>query len=182
MKDTQGLNVLVMGVSGSGKTTIGRMLAQELAGEFIDGDDLHPQNNIDKMRQGIPLNDGDRQPWLSKVAECFATAKRQGKIRVIACSALKRQYRDVLRSGDSKLCTLFLNPDPQLLKKRMLSREHFMPTALLQSQLDTLESPTGEGLTFEYQSASGDISAQHITSAFLSWLLEERIYNGKQEI
>jgi len=128
--------VVVMGVSGTGKTTIGRALADALGVPFVEGDDLHPEANKRKMAAGIPLTDDDRAPWLDLVAaELDAPA-------VVACSALKRRYRDRLRQAAPDLALVYLHGAPELLAARMEGREgHFMPTSLLRSQLETLEVP-----------------------------------------
>ena len=128
--------LVVMGVSGSGKTTVGSALAQRLGWTFLDADDLHPPANIAAMAAGHPLTDAERAPWLDAVAEWV-----QGhRPCVVACSALRRRYRDVLR-GDGVLF-VYLEADPALLAARLGRRTgHFMPPSLLGSQLDTLEPP-----------------------------------------
>lgn len=138
------INVLVMGVSGSGKSTIGIALAQAINGRFVDGDDLHPESNIEKMQSGQPLNDDDRAPWLEKIAKEYISAKQRTESLIIACSALKLSYREILRTSDSNLITVFIDVDRDVLLRRMQERDHFMPPELLQSQLDTLEHPKGE--------------------------------------
>lgn len=135
-------HILVMGVSGSGKTTVAHALAQRLGLEMIEGDDLHPPANVEKMRAGIPLTDEDRRPWLEHLAAVLADrhSRRQGT--VLACSALKRAYRDVLRAGIPPEEAFFiqLGADPDTLRERMASRTgHFMPPDLLDSQLAALE-------------------------------------------
>jgi carbohydrate kinase (thermoresistant glucokinase family) len=129
--------VVVMGVSGSGKSTVGAALADALGVRFVDGDSLHPAANVAKMAAGIPLDDADRAPWLDAVAAVLA----EGSV-VIACSALRRVYRDRLRAAAPTLELVFLDGSRQLLASRMAARPgHFMPTALLDSQLATLEVP-----------------------------------------
>ncbi len=131
--------VVVMGVSGTGKSTIGRALADALEVPFVEGDDLHPRANRDKMAQGIPLTDADRAPWLD------AVAAELGRPVVVACSALKLRYRERLREAAPDLSLVYLHGTPELLAARMEGREgHFMPTSLLRSQLDTLEAPDGD--------------------------------------
>lgn len=131
--------IVVMGVSGTGKSTIGRALADALALPFVEGDDLHPEANHAKMAAGIPLTDDDRAPWLD------AVAGELGRPVVVACSALKKRYRDRLREAAPELRLVFLHGTAELLAARMEGREgHFMPTSLLRSQLDTLEAPDGD--------------------------------------
>ncbi|KAJ1684095.1 hypothetical protein LUZ63_020664 [Rhynchospora breviuscula] len=126
-----------MGVSGSGKTTVAELLAERLHGTLVEGDDLHPQANREKMRSGEPLTDDDRWPWLDRVAQ--AVAATDGPV-VATCSALKRSYRDRLREGAPGTFFVHLDGESQLLKDRQASREgHFMPPSLMDSQLETLE-------------------------------------------
>ena len=134
---------VVMGVSGSGKTTVGRMLGTILEHPFIDGDDLHPQENIKKMASGAPLNDEDRYNWLLKLNETLQNHQQSGVI--LACSALKEKYRELLRKGLGNTVTfVYLEASYDLVKSRMAQRtEHFMPLELLQSQFETLEPPKG---------------------------------------
>lgn len=133
--------VVVMGVSGSGKTTMGQALAQGLGWAFVDADDLHPAANRSKMAGGQPLSDADRAPWLDQVAACIAGAGA-GTGVVVACSALKRAYRERLRVADPALAFVYLNPPAAVLAERLARRRgHFMPPALLDSQLATLEPP-----------------------------------------
>ncbi len=138
--------VVVMGVSGAGKTSIAERIAARLRWMFIEGDRLHPQSNIDKMAHGIPLTDDDRWPWLDLIgAELFASTSR-GESVVVTCSSLKRSYRQRLRTASKgPLYFVFLNGSEELLSVRMGERKgHFMPPSLLKSQLATLESPEGE--------------------------------------
>ncbi len=134
---------VIMGVSGSGKSLIGAWLAQELHVEFVEGDDLHPPDNLRRMAAGIPLTDNDRKSWLMAIAARLREAKRAGTGLVASCSALKRGYRDLLRSsGDARVQFVYLAGTKALLAERMANRRgHFMPPALLESQLDTLEEP-----------------------------------------
>jgi len=137
--------ILVMGVSGSGKSTFGPALAQALAYRFIEGDDLHPTANVEKMQSGIPLNDEDRRPWLQRVADELRQAALAGG-GVAACSALKRRYRDLIRGRARMPVTIFdLDLSREALHSRMEQRRgHFMPPSLLDSQLATLEPPAPE--------------------------------------
>lgn len=131
--------VVVMGVSGTGKSTVGRALADELGLPFVEGDDLHPAANVAKMSAGVPLTDEDRAPWLDVIATHLADPV------VVACSALKRAYRDRLRRVAPDLALVYLHGSRELLATRMAGRDgHFMPTTLLDSQLATLEEPTPE--------------------------------------
>lgn len=129
-----------MGVSGCGKSTIGALLAARLHIDFIDGDSLHPPANVEKMAAGIPLVDADRRPWLAAVGSAFQSSAREGEGLVIACSALKRAYRDAITAKASGACFVHLAGSRSLLESRLTGRsEHFMPAALLDSQLATLE-------------------------------------------
>lgn len=132
-------HIVVMGVSGTGKTTIGLAVAERLGGVFVEGDEYHPRSNIEKMASGTPLDDDDRRPWLQALAAEIARLDGRGEISVTACSALRRVYRDWLRQGDPDLFFLHLHTDYDVLLERMEHREHFMPPSLLQSQFDTLE-------------------------------------------
>jgi len=127
--------LVIMGVSGSGKTTVGQLLAQKTGGEFLDGDDFHPPENVAKMSSGIPLTDDDRQGWLETLATLIREAE---ELTIIACSALKASYREILKGAEF----VFLNGSPDLLAERINQRSgHYMPPGLLQSQLETLEIP-----------------------------------------
>ena len=130
--------ILVMGVSGSGKTTIASRLAELLGWRLLEGDAFHPPANVAKMRAGTPLTDEDRWPWLRAIADAMG----QGGDAVVACSALKRAYRDVLREGRPDLRFVYLRGGRSVIAARMAARhDHFMPLALLDSQLATLEEP-----------------------------------------
>lgn len=134
--------IVVMGVSGSGKTTIGKFIAKKIKAVFVDGDDLHPAANIQKMSQGIPLTDEDRQPWLQKVSETAMSYIGQGQTIIIACSALKKVYRDLLRSEIHPLQFIYLEGSYEMIFKQIDARKgHFMPESLLRSQFATLEAP-----------------------------------------
>ncbi|WP_343230008.1 gluconokinase, GntK/IdnK-type [Rhodanobacter sp. DHG33] len=134
--------VVVMGVSGSGKSHLGAGLARACGVDFVEGDDLHPPANIEKMRAGTPLDDADRQPWLDAIAAAIVAHSGQGV--VVACSALRRTYRDRLRRADPALRLLYLGVPRDELARRMRERRHFMPPALLDSQLATLEEPAAD--------------------------------------
>lgn len=135
------VHLVVMGVAGSGKSTVAAGLAERLAAEVLEGDDHHPPANVAKMTAGIPLDDDDRWPWLRSIAATITAAHARGAATVTACSALRRVYRDALRdgSGSAELVFLELDADPAVLEARMRGREHYMPAELLRSQLATLE-------------------------------------------
>lgn len=131
--------IVVMGISGCGKSTIGTGLSESLGIPFLDADDFHPQENVKKMTRGIPLDDDDRWPWLGAIVEYIIHAHRNEF--VLACSALKQSYRDYLEQRLT-IQYLFLDLSPVEAEKRLGARkEHFMPSSLIQSQLDTLEEP-----------------------------------------
>jgi gluconokinase len=132
-------HVVVMGVAGTGKSVIGQAVAERLGATFVEGDQYHPQANIDKMSSGTPLDDDDRKPWLETLAAMIREIDEQGQTSVTACSALRRTYRDWLRQGHPDLFFVHLHTDYDVLLERMQQREHFMPPSLLQSQFDTLE-------------------------------------------
>jgi gluconokinase len=155
----------VMGVSGAGKTVVGPLLAGALGVAFLEGDDLHPPDNVRRMAQGIPLTDDDRRGWLAAIASRLAHARQTGAGLVVACSALKRAYRDILRSAapDAELRFVHLTGDRALIARRLSQRVgHFMPAALLDSQLATLEVPTPEehAWTFDVADTPESIVAQ----------------------
>jgi len=135
---------VIMGVCGAGKSLIGAKLARALDVEFMEGDALHPPENVRRMAAGIPLTDDDRHGWLLAIAARLRDAKRAGAGLVISCSALKRRYRDLLRSaGDPAVRFVYLAGSRALLAERMANRRgHFMPPSLLDSQLATLEEPS----------------------------------------
>jgi gluconokinase len=134
---------VVMGVSGSGKSLIGAALARALGTDFVDGDDYHSAENVQRMASGIPLTDDDRGQWLRSLAARLREAKDAGTGLVMTCSALKRSYRDVLRADAGELRLVFLRGPRALLAERIAGRRgHFMPPSLLESQLATLEEPS----------------------------------------
>jgi len=134
--------VLVIGVCGCGKTTIGQALAQELGWRFLDADDFHPEANVAKMASGIPLTDEDRWPWFDRIVAEMQRVSRAGKHAVVACSALKQAYRNRLASGGD-VRVVYLKGDAATIEPRLARRAgHFMPASLLPSQLATLEEPS----------------------------------------
>lgn len=138
--------VVVYGVSGSGKTTVGRLLAEQLDWVFLDADDFHPAANIDKLRSGTPLTDADRWPWLSVLAQKIVGLQAQGRSAVLACSALKQTYRTELGINESTVRSVLLSGSLEVIQARLGQRQHaFMATSLLQSQLATLQ-PSSDSL------------------------------------
>ena len=134
--------IIVMGVSGSGKTTVGRALSERLSATFLDADNFHPAENVTKMRAGTPLNDGDRAPWLCTLNDELRTRSVQGERVVLACSALKKNYRDAISAKLARAHWIFLDGSFELIAARLRERSnHYMPESLLRSQFDTLERP-----------------------------------------
>jgi gluconokinase len=134
--------LIVMGVSGCGKTTVGALAAQALGWPFIDADDHHPQANIDKMRAGVALTDADRAPWLATLHALLQAHATRGEGLVMACSALKQRYRDQLGAGLPALRWVYLHGNREVIAERLAVRNHgYMPASLLDSQLDALEEP-----------------------------------------
>lgn len=162
-------HIVVMGVAGCGKSTIGAALAERLGAEFLDGDSLHPpQTNIDKMASGTPLNDDDRAPWLAEIGRRFPASN---SALVIACSALKRSYRDIIRSADPSVVFVHLHGTRELLNARMTARPgHFMPPSLLESQLTTLEPLQDDeaGIVVDIATSVEDI-VDDVNSASTGW-------------
>jgi gluconokinase len=136
--------IIVFGVTGSGKTTIGTLLAKELGWQFYDADNFHPAANVEKMRQGIPLNDDDRIPWLAKLQALIRSYTDKGENAVLACSALRESYRQYLQAG-GEVKFIYLKGDFVLIQQRLNNRRgHYMNPNLLQSQFNTLEEPRPE--------------------------------------
>lgn len=157
--------VVVMGVSGTGKTTVGRLLAARYGVPYAEGDDFHPPASIARMSAGAPLDDDDRRPWLDAIGEW--AHERAGLGGVVGCSALKRSYRDRLRTAAPGLLFVHLTGDRTLIEDRMRQREnHFMPTALLDSQFATLQplEPDEHGVTVEVEGTPGEITGQAVTA------------------
>lgn len=134
--------VVVMGVSGAGKTTVARLIAERLDCRFIEADDYHPQHNVDKMAAGIPLEDADRWPWLERLNGLLRECAAAGQDAVLACSALKEAYRARLRAGIDDFRLVYLKGSFELIRARVTERHHrYMPASLLESQFATLEPP-----------------------------------------
>jgi gluconokinase len=164
--------VVVMGVSGSGKSTVASGLVDRLGWDFAEGDDFHPPENVAKMRAGTPLDDDDRWPWLRALAEWIGEHERAGQSAVVTCSALKRSYRDLLRDGHPSVWFAHVDTDPDVLRDRVESRTgHYMPPSLLDSQLATLEPLQADepGAT-----VSGAGSPETVVSDLLTALEAER--------
>jgi gluconokinase len=139
------LTIVVMGVSGCGKSTVGTRLARELGATFLDADDFHPPDNVERMRAGMALTDAERAPWLDALTARLLAAGAADEKVVLACSALKRSYRDALRRGAPALTLVHLTGSPALLAERVTARPgHYMPPTLLPSQLATLEPPAAD--------------------------------------
>ena len=137
--------VVVMGVCGSGKSTVGAAIALNLNATFLEGDEFHPPDNVARMAAGIALTDDDRQGWLQTLGAQLGAAQREHRAVVLSCSALKRSYRDVLRSQAGDLALVYLAGTPEMLARRMAGRSgHYMPPTLLASQLATLEPPQAD--------------------------------------
>ncbi len=148
-----------MGVSGSGKTTVGELLSQKTGWSFYDADSFHPEENIDKMKAGIPLTDNDRWPWLDNMNN-FAKEKIKTRPVILSCSALKQIYRQRLTQNIEDNCTwIFLKGSYELILQRMQQRQHYMPPALLQSQFEILEEP-GNTLTIDIANTTETIIQQ----------------------
>ena len=134
--------IVVMGVSGCGKTTVARLLAQRLGWRFAEADEFHAAANVEKMRAGIPLTDEDRAPWLAAIARYIDEARASGTPSVVTCSALKRRYRDVIVGSRPDVALVYLEGDYDTIAQRLEGRQHhYMPVSLLQSQFDALEEP-----------------------------------------
>jgi gluconokinase len=134
--------IVIMGVTGAGKTTVGKQLSSATNWAFFEADDYHPKSNIAKMAAGIALSDDDRQPWLERLGRLIDDNTLAGRNGVLACSALKEEYRQVL-SPDGRATFVYLKATPDLVRERLAARDdHFMPAALIESQFATLEEPT----------------------------------------
>lgn len=149
---------IIMGVSSTGKSTVGEQLAKRINAKFIDGDDLHPKANVIKMSEGHALNDEDRAPWLERIRDAAFSIEKKNEAGVIVCSALKQVYRDKIREGNNNVIFLHLHADKAVITERMQNREgHFMPVSLLDSQFATLEMPSEEETKTHYIDVSVSI-------------------------
>jgi len=149
--------IIVMGVSGSGKTSVGKALVQQLKWDFYDADDFHPSENVAKMEKGIPLNDSDRAPWLASLHDLISSTLKADRHGILACSALKERYRQQLLDGNPDVQLVYLKGTYDLIWSRMSERtDHFMKSQMLQSQFETLEEPTN-AWTFDISQPVNDI-------------------------
>jgi gluconokinase len=154
--------IVLMGVSGSGKTTVGEKLAEELSWDFYDGDEFHPEANIEKMSHGIPLTDADRWPWLDRLNQLILECLAEGRPAVLACSALKQSYRERLLKNVTRTALVYLRGDFDLIYERMQQRQgHYMEAGMLQGQFDALEEPSS-GLTLDIDTEPDKIVAEII--------------------
>lgn len=153
---SEALAVVVMGVAGAGKTTVGRLLAAGLGARFVDGDDLHSDAARAKMGSGVPLSDDDRWPWLDRIAETLADELAARRSTIVACSALRKAYRDRLRAAAGPaLRFVYLGATPEAMRKRVVARSgHYMPASLVDSQFAALEPPKGEADVIEFAADS----------------------------
>ncbi|MEE2038156.1 gluconokinase [Nocardiopsis sp. CT-R113] len=157
------MHFVFMGVAGSGKTTVAELVAERLGLPFAEADAFHSEANIAKMAAGVPLTDDDRWPWLRELAAWISSHDALGESTVMACSALKREYRDVLREGAPGVCFLHMQGPSEVILSRLAARAgHFMPPALLESQLATLQrlGPDEPGREFDLRSDVEDLTAQ----------------------
>ena len=151
------LVLIFMGVAGSGKTMVAKMFAERTGAVFYEGDDFHPASNIAKMRQGLPLTDDDRAPWLRKLSEMIARSLAKNELAAFTCSALRAAYREQLQGGDARVRFVFLTGPYSLIEERLKKRSgHFMPSTLLASQFAALEPPS-DALTFSCEKAPEEI-------------------------
>ena len=167
---------IVMGVSGSGKTSVGKALAEQLGWDFYDADHFHPPENVAKMASGIPLDDSDRVPWLASLHKLISSGLAQNRPGILACSALKECYRQRLLEGNEGVQIIYLKGNYDLIWSRMSARtDHYMKPHMLQSQFETLEEPTN-ALTFDISMPVDDIVEEIISKCHL-----ERKGNNKHQ-
>ncbi|MEJ5998223.1 gluconokinase [Corynebacterium sp. H130] len=165
--DHQPIHLVLMGVSGCGKTSVARALAQRLSWPYAEADDFHPQENKDKMAAGIALNDDDRWPWLESLSRWMSANAMAGNSTVVTCSALKKSYRDLLSRSSGKVFFVHLSGPQELIAQRMSARTgHFMPTTLLPSQFATLEQLGEEenGITLDINASVNELADQVIAA------------------
>ena len=149
--------IIVMGVAGSGKTTVGKSLAEQLGWDFYDADDFHPPENIAKMTNGIPLNDADRAPWLDSLHALISSSLMHNRPGVLACSALKERYRQQMLEGNEGVQVVFLKGSYDVIWSRLsMRKDHYMKPQMLQSQFETLEEPAN-ALTLDISRSANDI-------------------------
>lgn len=160
--------VIVMGVTASGKTTVAKLLAERLQCPFLEGDDMHSPENRRKLKEGIPLTDEDRLPWLQSIGEWIHERQEKDESGTVSCSALRRTYRDGLRANHRNACFVFLNGDRKILEERLQKRKgHFVSPSLLTSQLETLEPPRDDERAI---SIPLDISPEEQCDRVIAWL------------
>jgi gluconokinase len=168
--------VLVMGVSGSGKTTIGAMLAGRLGWPYAEADDFHPPANVAKMAAGHPLTDEDRWPWLEAIGRWIDERRAAGESAVVSCSALKRSYRDLLRRGQPELYLVYLDGSREIIGERMVARQgHFFTAEMLDSQFEALEPPEPDEdvLTVPVTASPPEIVEEILVGLARRWKTEE---------
>lgn len=172
--------IVLIGVSGSGKTTVGKRLAPAIGATFLEGDDYHSSASIAKMRSGQPLQDSDRWPWLERIGVAVSSHMKQGRSVVASCSGLRRSYRDALCKGARRdLAFVHLTIDGRVLEARMNARrQHFMPASLLRSQLETLEALQPDEHGTEIAETG---TAQQTVAAIERWLRMRGKHDGRQE-